>query len=127
MRYAGKGPAVRLDTPAGAGYCPSVVTEGIPMTVFRRVVVAGGLVAGLAGAYFAGAAMNRPAPAEPGTARSQAPEPVTEVNGLKVPDALPPAGAAAVAVEKPTDVLTGAIPVPPDTLRAAPTPPPPPA
>src|SRR5207248_3554564 len=92
--------------------------------------VAGGLAAGLAGAYFAGAAMNRPAPAgpeAPAAARSQAPEPVTEVNGLKVPDALPPAKAPAVAVEGPTGVLTGVTPVPLDALRAPPPTWPPPA
>jgi hypothetical protein len=125
MRYAGKVPTVRLDTPPGGGYCPPVVTEGESMTVFRRVLVAGGVVAGLAGAYFAGAAMNRPAPAGPEgptAARSQAPEPATEINGVKIPDQLPPAkpDAAAGAVRQPADVLTGAQPVPLDVLRSPP-------
>lgn len=96
------------------------------MTVIRRVLVAGGVAAGLAGAYFAGATSHRP-PAEPETATAppppvSAPAAVTEVNGMKVPDALPPAAPdhTAGAVKEPTGVLTGAIPVPPDVLRAPP-------
>jgi hypothetical protein len=98
------------------------------MTVLRRVLVAGGVLAGVAGAYFAGAAMNPKAPAEP-EARGQAPDPVTHVNGWKIPDALPPAkpDATAGAIQQPADVLTGVKPVPADVLRSPPPPAPPPA
>jgi hypothetical protein len=43
---------------------------------------------------------------------------------MTIPDQLPPAALApAVALENPTDVLTGAAPVPVDLLRVPPPPP----
>jgi hypothetical protein len=97
------------------------------MTVVRRCGMAAGVIVGLAGAYFAGAALNRPAPTEPeipATARSQSPESAEGVGGMTIPDQLPPAALApAVALENPTDVLTGAAPVPVDLLRVPPPPP----
>ena len=92
------------------------------MTVLRRVLLAGGVLAGVAGAYFVGATLNRPVRSEP-EVRAQAPESVTEINGLKIPDALAPAkpDAAAGAIKQPADVLTGVKPVPEDVLRAPPS------
>jgi hypothetical protein len=91
------------------------------MTVVRRVVVAGGVAAGLAGAYFAGAMTNRP---QQPTSTTPAPaaDAVAEVNGLKIPNVLPPAtpDAAADRVQQPTGVLTGEVKVPADVLRAPP-------
>ena len=91
------------------------------MIMLRRVLVAGGVLVGVAGAYLAGAALNRPVRIEP-EARGQAPEAVSEINGLKIPDALLPAtpDAAAGAIRQPTDVLTGVKPVPEDVLRSPP-------
>jgi len=92
------------------------------MTMIRRAVVAGGVVAGLAGAFVAGAVTNRPSRAEAGPQAPAAQDPVAGVGGLKVPEVLPPAGPgpAAEAIKEPADVLAGVKPVPAEVLRMPP-------
>jgi hypothetical protein len=96
--------------------------------MIRRAMIAGGVVAGLAGAFVAGTMANRPGGTEVSKDKDGRPladstqVQAAETNGLKIPDVLPPAKPdnAAGTIGEPANVLAGVKPVPVDVLRAPP-------
>lgn len=89
------------------------------MVALRRLLMGLGVVLGLGAAYWAGAVGVGNVP-DANTTRSTA-EPATEaLHSVRAPETLPPSvPAAAVALENPTDVLTGSAPVPLEILQTS--------